>query len=174
MDPYGYQQDWNGPMPHYDWRQQYVPWNYYWNPNYYPPYENNRPRDYGGRPYIENMEEVTERNRAFRRALWTGKYLQVTLMNIGRGEEIGLEIHPNTDQFLNIAEGQGLVEMGRRRDQLNFRERVSEGDAIMVPAGTWHNIRNTSNRPLKLYSIYAPPEHPFGTIQQEKGDNGNY
>ncbi len=125
-------------------------------------------KDYGGRPYVVNIEEATERNKSFRTAIWTGTHLQVTLMSIGIGEDIGLEIHPNTDQFLRIEEGESFVFMGDDPKQLVYRQHASDDDAIMIPAGTWHNIVNIGNQPLKLYSIYAPPEHPFGTIHQTK------
>ena len=132
--------------------------------------ENMDRQDRGGSPYVVNIERAAERNQAFRRAIWTGRHLQVTLMSIRPGEEIGLEIHRNTDQFLRVEEGQGIVQMGDRRDNLNFQQRISEDDAIMVPAGKWHNIRNNGRKPLKLYTIYAPPEHPKGTVHQTKAD----
>lgn len=127
-------------------------------------------RDYGNQPFVVNIEEAAEQNNNFRTALWTGRHLQVTLMSINPGEDIGLERHPNVDQFLRIEEGRGIVRMGDRRNNLNFVREVREDDAIMVPAGKWHNITNTGNRPLKLYSIYAPPEHPFGTVHRTKAD----
>ncbi|OIJ16843.1 cupin [Anaerobacillus alkalidiazotrophicus] len=124
--------------------------------------------DYGSEPFVVNIEEVTKQNDTFRTALWTGKHLQVTLMSINVGEDIGLEVHPNLDQFIRIEEGQGLVQMGDSKDKLDFRKNASEDFAIMVPAGKWHNLTNTGNIPLKLYSIYAPPEHPFGTVHETK------
>jgi len=125
-------------------------------------------RDHGKEPYVIDIEEAAERNRTFRTALWTGDHLQVTLMSIAPGEDIGLEVHPDTDQFLRIEDGGGLVQMGNTRDNLTFERRVGEDDAIMVPAGKWHNVTNTGNEPIKLYSIYAPPEHPFGTVHETK------
>ncbi|NEU32613.1 cupin domain-containing protein [bacterium LRH843] len=127
-------------------------------------------RDYGKEPFVVNIEEATERNRTFRTAIWTGNHLQVTLMSIDVGGDIGLEVHPTVDQFLRIEEGQGIVRMGNSRDHLTFEKRVSDDDAIMVPAGTWHNLINTGNRPIKLYTIYAPPEHPFGTVHETQAD----
>lgn len=124
--------------------------------------------DQGKKPFVIDIEEAAERNNTFRTAIWTGQYLQVTLMSINIGEDVGLEVHPNHDQFLRIEEGEGLVQMGNSRDQLTFSRRVSEDSAIMVPAGMWHNITNTGHKPLKLYSIYAPPEHPFGTVHRTK------
>lgn len=127
-------------------------------------------KDYGGQPFVLDIEEATTQNRTFRTALWTGDHLQVTLMSIAVGDDIGLELHPDVDQFLRIEEGQGLVQMGDTKDQLNFQQQVSDDFAIMVPAGKWHNLTNTGQQPLKLYSIYAPPEHPFGTVHKTKAD----
>ncbi|NRG47564.1 cupin domain-containing protein [Bacillus sp. CRN 9] len=127
-------------------------------------------KDYGPKPFVLNINEATKRNNNYRTALWTGKHLQVTLMSINVGEDIGLEIHPNVDQFLRIEQGQGIVQMGKRRDNLNFARKVYDDSAIMIPAGTWHNVTNTGNIPLKLYSIYAPPNHPFGTVHMTKAD----
>ena len=125
-------------------------------------------KDYGKQPYVVNIEEAAEQNKTFRTALWTGEHLQVTLMSIDVGEDVGLEVHPTRDQFLRIEEGQGVVKMGNTESNLTFQRNVEEDDAIMVPAGTWHNLFNTGNKPLKLYSIYAPPEHPSGTVHVTK------
>jgi mannose-6-phosphate isomerase-like protein (cupin superfamily)/rubrerythrin len=124
--------------------------------------------DYGTEPFVVDIEEVTKQNDTFRTALWTGEHLQVTLMSIGVGEDIGLEIHPHLDQFLRIEDGQGLVQMGESKDQLNFQAEVRDDFAIIIPAGTWHNLTNTGNKPIKLYSIYAPPQHPYGTVHETK------
>ena len=156
--------------PHYDW------WS--WSPYAYGMLQHARNdrfppiklRDYGGKPFVVNIERAAEQNQNFRTALWTGKHLQVTLMSIEVGGDIGLEVHPNVDQFIRIEQGQGLVQMGERKDRLDFERRVSEGDAIMIPAGTWHNVTNIGHVPLKLYSIYAPPEHPFGTVHRTKAE----
>lgn len=125
-------------------------------------------RDYGSEPFVVNIEEATKQNNTFRTALWTGKHLQLTLMSINVGEDIGLEIHPHLDQFLRIEEGQGLVQMGDSQHHLNFEQNVYDDFVIIIPAGKWHNLTNTGNRPLKLYSIYAPPQHPFGTVHETK------
>jgi len=127
-------------------------------------------KDYGGKPFVINIEQAAKYNQNYRTAIWTGKHLQVTLMSIDVGADIGLEVHPETDQFIRIEQGQGIVQMGKSRDQLDFVENVYENSAIMIPAGTWHNVTNTGNIPLKLYSIYAPPEHPFGTIQRTRAE----
>jgi len=89
-------------------------------------------------------------------------------MTIPPGGEIGLEIHPDTDQFLRLEQGQGIVQMGRDRRNLNFRQTVGPDFAVFVPAGMWHNITNIGRTPIKLYSIYAPPHHPPGTVHATK------
>lgn len=126
--------------------------------------------DYGPEPFVINIDRATKQNNTFRTALWTGSHLQVTLMSINVGEDIGLEIHPNLDQFLRIEQGQGLAKMGQNKNNLDFERRVADGYAIVIPAGTWHNLINTGNVPLKLYSIYAPPQHPKGTVHRTKED----
>lgn len=125
-------------------------------------------RDYGPQPMVVNIEKLTEANSNYRTALWTGKHLQLTLMSIPVGGDIGLEVHPELDQFLRIEEGEGMARMGSSRDNLDLEAMVNSDNAIIVPAGTWHNLVNTGDEPLKLYSIYAPPEHPFGTVHATK------
>jgi mannose-6-phosphate isomerase-like protein (cupin superfamily) len=127
-------------------------------------------RDYGSNPFVVNINEATKQNDTFRTALWTGEHLQVTLMSIDVGEDIGLEMHPDVDQFLRIEQGQGMVRMGKNKNNLNFERNVYDDSAIFIPAGTWHNLTNTGNTPLKLYSIYAPPNHLFGTVHVTKAD----
>jgi mannose-6-phosphate isomerase-like protein (cupin superfamily) len=127
-------------------------------------------RDCGPEPFVTNIADAVRRNKNFRTAIWTGCRLQSTLMCISVGDDIGLECHPDTDQFLRIECGKGMVCMGPCEDDLNFRCSVCEGSAVFVPAGTWHNIICTGNCPLKLYSIYAPPHHPRGTVQCTKED----
>lgn len=127
-------------------------------------------KDYGPQPFVVDINEATKQNSAFRTALWTGKHLQLTLMSINVGDDIGLEIHPNVDQFLRVEEGQGLVKMGKNKEKLDFQAKVQDDYAILVPAGTWHNVINTGDIPLKIYSIYAPPQHPRGTVHLTKAD----
>ncbi|MDM5333607.1 cupin domain-containing protein [Ureibacillus composti] len=127
-------------------------------------------KDYGANPFVININEASKQNNNYRTTLWTGKHLQLTLMSINPGEDIGLEIHPVVDQFLRIEQGQGIAEMGKNKDHLDFKQNISDDSAIFVPAGTWHNVTNTGNTPLKLYSIYAPPNHPFGTVHPTKAD----
>nr|WP_228105044.1 cupin domain-containing protein [Terrisporobacter mayombei] len=127
-------------------------------------------KDYGPNPIVINIEDATKQNNTFRTALWTGNNLQVTLMSIDIGDEIGLEVHTMGDQFIRIEDGDALVQMGDSQDNLSFQKKISADYAIMIPVGTWHNVINIGNRPLKLYAIYAPPEHPKGTIHQTKAD----
>jgi mannose-6-phosphate isomerase-like protein (cupin superfamily) len=119
-------------------------------------------------PFIADINKATLHNNNFRTALWSGANLQLTLMSIPVGEDIGLEMHPDVDQFLRIESGQGLTQMGDRKESLCLQQPVYDDCAIFIPAGTWHNLINTGNAPLKLYSIYAPPNHPRGTIHQTK------
>jgi mannose-6-phosphate isomerase-like protein (cupin superfamily) len=146
------------------YQQQYVQ-----NPsNVYPAYGVSRVTDYGTNPFVINITEATRKNNNFRTVLWTGDHLQLTLMSINVGEDIGLENHPNLDQFLRIEAGQGVVQMGKNKERLDFQRRVQDDSAILIPAGTWHNLINTGNVPLKLYSIYSPPQHPPGTVHETK------
>ncbi|MEK4327104.1 cupin domain-containing protein [Paenibacillus sp. FSL R7-0297] len=145
------------------------------NQSYQPQYYNNcypdekiKLRDYGQCPLVVNIDQAARQNQNYRTALWTGKYFQVTLMSINVGDDIGLEVHPTTDQFIRIEEGQGLVQMGDRKDHLDFKVMANDDYAIMIPAGKWHNLTNTGNKPLKIYVIYAPPEHPYGTVHETK------
>jgi mannose-6-phosphate isomerase-like protein (cupin superfamily) len=141
-------------------------------PMYYPDYWRKfiKLRDYGPEPFVVNIEEATKQNNTFRTVLWTGNHLQLTLMSINVGDDIGLEIHPDLDQFIRIEEGQGLIMMGDSKDKLYFQKRVYDDYAIVIPAGKWHNLINTGRIPLKLYSIYAPPQHPRGTVHETKED----
>ena len=132
------------------------------NPNYI--------RDYGPEPIVVNIENITKQNDTFRTALWTGHNLQLTLMNINPCESIGLEIHPDVDQFIRIEQGSGFIQMGNTKNNLNFQQKVFDNYAFIIPAGKWHNLTNIGNIPLKLYSIYAPPNHPKGTIHYTKSD----
>lgn len=127
-------------------------------------------KDYGPEPIIFDIDKATRQNDYFRLTFWTGHHLQLTLMSINVGEDIGVEMHDNLDQFIRIEEGQGLAKMGSSKDNLDLQGAVNENYAIIIPAGTWHNLINTGNKPLKLYSIYAPPQHPKGTIHKTKAD----
>jgi mannose-6-phosphate isomerase-like protein (cupin superfamily) len=124
-----------------------------------------RIKDNGPQPNAFNIESATRENADYRSVAWSGRYLQVTLMSIPVGGDIGLEAHPQTDQFLRMDAGRGLVQMGAARDQLSFRQEVSNGWCVLVPAGTWHNITNTGTTPMQVYTIYAPTHHASGKLQ---------
>ncbi|MBD0382048.1 MFS transporter [Paenibacillus sedimenti] len=126
----------------------------------------NSTTDFGRKPYVTDIKKLTIENDNFRTAIWTGQQLQVTVMSIPVGGEVGLEVHKYIDQFLRIEDGHGLVQMGAREDDLSFEQEAQTDSAIMVPAGMFHNVINTGSKPLKIYSIYAPSEHPYGTIHK--------
>lgn len=126
--------------------------------------------DHGPEPYVVNIAKAARENRTYRTALWTGKHLQLTVMSINPGEDIGLEMHPDVDQFICIEDGHGVVKMGSEKENLDFRENVFVDDAFFIPAGKWHNLINTGRRPLKLFSIYAPVQHPRGTVHATRED----
>jgi mannose-6-phosphate isomerase-like protein (cupin superfamily) len=123
-------------------------------------------KDHGGEPWIIDIEKLTKENEHFRVAHWTGKRLQMTVMSILPGSEIGLEVHPDEEQFIRVEEGEGRVVMGKTKDNLTFDKKVSDDWAIFIPAGYWHNVINTGKKPLKVYVLYSPPEHPAGTIHK--------
>jgi len=161
---------WHNPM-HNSWNNNYQGYNpqyYNWYNNDSNPYGKIKLRDYGQSPLVVNIDQAAKENKTYRTALWTGKHFQVTLMSINVGDDIGLEVHPTTDQFIRIEEGQGLVQMGDSKDKLDFQVMAYDDYAIMIPAGKWHNVTNTGNTPLKIYVIYAPPEHPYGTVHETK------
>lgn len=126
--------------------------------------------DKGQQPLVIDIEGLTLDNENYRTTIWTGSKLQVTVMTIQPGDDIGLEVHTGIDQFLRIEQGEGLCEMGTSKDQLDFKEPVKADDAIFVPADMWHNVTNTGDKPLKLYTIYAGPDHVKGTIHQTHQD----
>lgn len=127
-------------------------------------------QDRGPEPYVVDIEQATLANTAFRTTIWTGKHLQATLMTIEPGEDIGLEVHPDNDQFLRLEQGRARCRMGPAADALTFDEEVSADWAVFVPAGTWHNIINVGEEPLQLYAIYGPPDHVAGTVHRTRRD----
>ena len=126
--------------------------------------------DRGPAPFAVPVSRTARQNAAFRTALWTGNHLQMTLMCIPPCGEIGLEVHEQTDQYIRVEEGQCMVDMGSCRARLETHWCLFAGDGLFVPCGTWHNIVNTGDCPLKLSSVYAPPHHPRGTVHLTSED----
>ena len=112
--------------------------------------------------YCDNIERVTTENDDFRRVLYTGKHLQLVLMTLHPGEEIGEEVHDDRDQFFRIEEGQGEVRIDGAANQ------VKDDFAVIVPAGARHNVVNTGGAPLRFYTLYGPPEHKDGVVHKDK------
>ena len=124
-----------------------------------------RIKDIGPKPQSFDIERATKQNKYYRSVAWSGRYLQVTLMSIPVGGDIGLEAHPETDQFLRLGAGSGRVQMGPAQDKLTFEKEVSDGWCVLVPAGTWHNITNIGATPMQVYAIYAPAHHTPDKVQ---------
>jgi len=108
--------------------------------------------------YVDNIETATLRNGDFRRVLYTGHHLQLVAMSINPGESIGSEVHPDRDQFFRIERGEGLITID------GVGHQVKADDAVIVPQGARHNVKATGATPLKLYTLYGPPEHEDGTV----------
>ncbi|HYE35262.1 cupin domain-containing protein [Methylocaldum sp.] len=115
--------------------------------------------------YATNIEQDTLANQDYRRVLYTGRNTQLVLMTLQPGEEIGLETHAEHDQFIRIEAGTGVAVLN------NEEHRLSDGVAVVIPAGVEHNVINTSSeKPLRLYTLYSPPEHPDGTVHRTKAE----
>jgi mannose-6-phosphate isomerase-like protein (cupin superfamily) len=114
--------------------------------------------------YHDDIERQTTGNSDFRRVLYTGHNLQLVLMTLQPSEEIGAEVHEDRDQFFRFEEGRGQVDI----DDNSYH--VQDGSGVIVPAGARHNVRNTGDGPLKLYTLYGPPEHKDGIVQSTKAD----
>jgi mannose-6-phosphate isomerase-like protein (cupin superfamily) len=114
--------------------------------------------------FIENIERLTEENDDFRRVLYTGRHLQLVLMALKPGEDIGLEVHNGHDQFFRIETGRGEVLIN------GVRTPIKGHDGIIVPAGAEHNVVNTGDEPLRFYTLYGPPEHLEGTLHRTRAD----
>jgi mannose-6-phosphate isomerase-like protein (cupin superfamily) len=114
--------------------------------------------------FVGDIEKLTEENEDFRRVLYTGRNLQLVLMSIGPGDAIGEEVHDDRDQFFRVEKGKGEVVID------GHRSKIKSDDAIVVPAGARHNVLNTGDKPLRLYTLYAPPEHRDGTVHATKGN----
>ena len=112
--------------------------------------------------FVDNIERLTTENTDFRRVLYTGKHLQLVLMALMPGEEIGAEVHEDRDQFFRVESGRGDVVIDGKRTK------IKDDDAIVVPAGARHNVVNTGRAPLKVYTLYGPPEHKNGSVHPTK------
>ena len=114
--------------------------------------------------FIADIESRTTANTDFRRVLFTGPHLQLVLMSLEPGDEIGQEVHDDTDQFFRVEAGTGVVSVD------GVDTPIGDGAGIVIPAGTRHNIKNTGKEPLRLYTLYAPPEHADGIVRHTKAD----
>lgn len=126
--------------------------------------------DRGNSPSILNIDAITRENENYRTAIWTGEGMQVTVMNIPSGSGIRNERHDNIDQFIKIISGSGEITMRRGEGYPSTTTPVREGEAVIIPRGTWHSLSNTGRAPLKLYSVYAPKNHPYGTVERTVED----
>ena len=122
----------------------------------------------GDKGAVLNIKNVAGSNNYYRREIWTGEHLQLTVMSIPIGGEVGLELHNENDQFIGVEYGVASVYMGQTKQGVRFVGNVNPDFVVIVPAGTWHNIINEGNYPLKIYSVYAPPHHPKGTLHKTK------
>lgn len=120
--------------------------------------------------WVGDIEQATLENTTFRTVLFTGEHEQLTVMRLQPGEDIGREVHDDRDQFLRIEEGRARVEFGRSPDEIDETHEVEDDWAIIVPGGVWHNVVNVGDADLKLYSLYAPPEHPPDTVHRTKAE----
>ena len=120
--------------------------------------------------WVDDVQRATLRNTDFRRVLFTGRQTQLTVMRLAPGEEIGVEKHDHLDQFLRIEQGSARVTFGPSADQVDEEHDVGDDWAVIVPGGVWHNVVNTGDGDLTLYSLYSPPEHPDGTVHRTKAD----
>lgn len=130
-----------------------------------------RREESGVKPCLINIRGEALRNQNFRKAIWTGEYLQVTVMSIPVGGEIGLEMHEGLEQFIKVESGYVNVYMGDTKQTVKFAGKINADCAVVIPAGTWHNLVNACACPLKVYSVYAPPKHPSCTVHKTKLDS---
>jgi mannose-6-phosphate isomerase-like protein (cupin superfamily) len=122
------------------------------------------------RGWVGDIERATLDNETFRTVLFSGEHTQLTVMRLGPGEDIGREAHDHVDQFFRIEQGSARVELSAEEDRVDETHDVSDDWAVIVPAGVWHNVVNTGDGELKLYSLYSPPEHPDGTVHRTKAE----
>lgn len=126
--------------------------------------------DSGPNPFVTDIESETISNSNYRLVRWTGTHLQLTLMSIPVGSDIGLERHEDTDQFLRIEQGEGIVILMAEGQTEPTIVSVKDGSVILVPAKTWHNVINNGTNDLKIYSLYGPPHHKAGEIDEQRSE----
>lgn len=120
--------------------------------------------------WVGNIEEATTGNTYFRKVLFTAEHMQLVVMTLQPGEEIGLEMHDHLDQFIRVESGRATVTLGPSKDEVADTHHVEDDWAVVIPGGTWHNVINEGDQELKLYTIYTPPQHADGTVHETKAD----
>jgi mannose-6-phosphate isomerase-like protein (cupin superfamily) len=121
--------------------------------------------------WVGDIEALTLDNTTFRTVVYTGVHSQLTVMSVPPGGEVGWESHPQLDQFLRLEQGTARLDFGRTRDRVEESHDVEDDWAFIVPAGVWHNVVNTGDEDLRLYSVYSPPEHSDGTVHRTKAES---
>jgi len=120
--------------------------------------------------WVDDIEKLTLENTNFRTVIHTGEHSQLTVMSVPPGGEVGWEAHGHLEQFLRLEQGKARLDFGKTEDAVDESHEVEDDWAFIVPAGVWHNVVNTGEEDVKLYSIYSPPEHPDGTVHRTKAD----
>jgi mannose-6-phosphate isomerase-like protein (cupin superfamily) len=120
--------------------------------------------------WVDHIEKLTLENTNFRTVIYTGEHSQLTVMSVPPGGEVGWEAHGHLDQFLRLEQGKARLDFGQTKDTIDESYEVEDDWAFIVPAGVWHNVVNTGEEDVKLYSIYSPPEHPDGTVHRTKAE----
>ena len=124
--------------------------------------------EHGGEVFFANVSKLAAMNDNFRQSIWTGEYLQSTVMSLPCRRDIGVEVHTDTDQFITVAKGFALVTCGNSEYCLSQSYKLCAGESVFIPAGVWHNVTNIGRCALKLVSVYAPPHHPRCTVEENK------
>lgn len=120
--------------------------------------------------WVGDIEAITADNSTFRTVVWTGANLQLTVMCLATGEEVGVEMHDHLDQFIRVESGSARVTLGPSATEVAVTHIIADDWAVIVPAGTWHNVTNNGTAELRFYSVYAPAEHPADTVHATKAD----
>lgn len=120
--------------------------------------------------WVDDLEKATLSNSTFRTVLYTGARMQLTVMSLAPGEEIGVEMHGDVDQFIRVEEGRARITFGPSEEEVAETHHAEDDWAVIIPAGTWHNVTNVGPGHLKLYSLYSPPEHLDGTVHETKAE----